>query len=95
MASGSDASSENLRKRARAVLVRVADRFPPVEIGLLDELIDANEPGVAIEILSQLLAESGTAHERQVIDEIADLVPTLGLDTEVVSRLARLERRHS
>jgi hypothetical protein len=46
--------------RVRGVLIAVADAFPAQQVGLVDEAIDANEAGVALEGLVGMLDEAHT-----------------------------------
>jgi hypothetical protein len=79
-----------LQGRMRKLLNGLAPGLTDDEIDFLNELIDANEPGVALEELAATLLEQGAPLEQAVIREIRDLVETMGLDADVVDQLERL-----
>jgi hypothetical protein len=58
---------EHIRSRVRGLLIAVADQLPAVTAGLVDELLDANEQGVAVEMLSEMLVESNAQIEMAAI----------------------------
>jgi hypothetical protein len=81
---------EQLRGRTRGLLISVDHWFPPNQSSLLDELIDANECGVAVEMISSMLEEfhaDVTPDEATAVD---DLVRDMGLDAEVSRRVQAL-----
>jgi hypothetical protein len=70
-----------MRGRALAFLVQVDDRLPQDTAQLAHELIDANEYGVAVEIMSDVLVEwqvSLSTDEQRQLDE---MVAAMGLGT--------------
>jgi hypothetical protein len=81
---------EDLRGRVRGVLIATADLFPANQVGLVDELIDANESGVALEMLSEMLVEVQARVEPQVIDQVDRLVRDMGLPRDVAERVRTL-----
>ena len=56
-------------------------------VGIVDELIDANECGVAIEIMSERLVESGAVISAETLSDVSLLVEEMGLDQVKVERL--------
>jgi hypothetical protein len=81
---------QEMQRRVRAVKNTVAHQLPVVTVGVADELINANECGVALEIMSEMLVESNAAISRQVADEIESLCNVMGLDPKTVERLKPL-----
>jgi hypothetical protein len=70
---------EDMRGRARGLLIAVAGRFTAAEVAVIDELIDANEPGVALEMLCQMLADSDVPVETRIIDQLSCLAREMGM----------------
>src|SRR5687768_5180583 len=54
----SETPQDDLRGRVRGLLITVADQLPVATAGIVDELIDADEQGIAVEMLSEMLVES-------------------------------------
>jgi hypothetical protein len=81
---------EEVQGRARGLLIAVAPQLPSVTIGLVDEMIDANECGVALEIMSEMLVESRAIISSQELAMIRELVETMRLDPINVERLRPL-----
>ncbi|MFE4000455.1 MafI family immunity protein [Nocardioides sp. YIM B13467] len=62
---------EEIAGRLRGLLIRLADRLSSEDITLIAELVDANELGLALEQLADVLSED----ERPLTeDERADMV---------------------
>lgn len=78
---------EDLRGRARGVLIAVAEHLSNQTAGLIDELIDHNECGVAVEMLSEALVEAGATIDEQTMADVEALVNTMELEKEVAARL--------
>ena len=74
---------EDLRGRVRGVLIAVSDMFPSQQVQLLDELIDANESGVALEMLAEMLVEVGAALDGELVRQIERLAHDMGLSPEI------------
>jgi hypothetical protein len=88
-----DASEyEELQGRVRGLLISVADQLPPVTARLVAEMIDANECGVALETMSEMLVESGAVLSGDIVAIVDGLVQTMGLDSANVARLRPLAR---
>jgi hypothetical protein len=81
---------EDLRGRVRALLIMVADQLPGTTVDLVAEMIDANESGVALETISEMLVVSTGRIDEHELDIVRDLVATMRLDAVVVDRLRPL-----
>ena len=82
--------SEDLQGRLRGLLITVADQLPGVTAQLVGEMIDANEFGVALEILSEVLADSHAAITAGVVKDVAALAELVGLPPVNADRLRPL-----
>jgi|GEM_PF-1052774 len=83
---------EDLQGRLRAILVLVADQLPGVTVELVTEFIDANECGLALETLSEMLHESNARVTRHLAAEVRSLADDMGLDRQVGDHLIPLVR---
>ena len=79
---------EDLRGRATALLIAVESDLPAGQVDVLAELIDHNEPGVAVEMITAILAEVGAEIAADQVGQIESLVRDMGLD-DSVARQAR------
>lgn len=88
---------EDLQGRLRGVLIAVSDQLPPFTVGLVDEMIDANECGIALETMSEMLVESSGRIEDHVVAAVERLVDYMGLEAINVDRLRPLviDRQHA
>lgn len=86
---------EDLRGRVRGALIAVAEQLPEQTAGLIDELIDHNECGVAVEMLSEALVEAGATIDQETITSVDGLVTTMELDRDVAVRLRPLVETHT
>lgn len=84
---------EDIRGRVRGVLIAVAEAFPAEQVGLVDELIDANEAGVALEMLVGMLLEEGVPMDDSLVHQIERLVEHMGLSSELAKQVRELEER--
>lgn len=83
-----DAShSEDIRGLVRGILITVAPQLPRGTVGIVDELIDANEPGVAVEILSEMLVQFGAVITVDTLSDVSRLVEIMDMDPVNVDRL--------
>ena len=87
-----EAYHEDLRGRVHGLLIEVADQLPSTTVELVTELIDANESGVALEMLSEMLVESTAEISPTALLMASDLVDTMRLDRANVDRLRPLVR---
>lgn len=85
-----DARHDDIRGRVQGLLITVADQLPAVTVGLVDELLDANELGIAVEMLSEMLVESNARLSREAMTIFRDLVDEMKLDPLNVDRLRPL-----
>jgi hypothetical protein len=81
---------EELQARARTLLKAVSPQLLPQTVELASEMIDANECGVAVETISEMLAEAGAPISHDVLMQAAGLVNLMGLDDVNVKRLQPL-----
>ena len=75
----------------RSVLNAVAEAFPAPQVSLVDELIDANETGVALEILIGILADARVPVASSVVEQILGLAREMELSPELRKRACELE----
>ncbi|MGD0748328.1 MAG: hypothetical protein ABSB68_11010 [Acidimicrobiales bacterium] len=78
---------EEIQGRVRGLLIEVAPQLPAITAGLIDEMIDANECGVALETMSEMLVESEGVISAETLTEFSSLVQEMGLDQINVERL--------
>lgn len=84
---------EDIQGRLRAILTTVASQLASDTVQLVDEMIDANECGVALEIMSEMLVESAATVSEETFSEVESLVDKMGMDRINVDRLRpRIER---
>ena len=81
---------EELRGKVLALLIMIQDQLPSATVKIVAELVDANEPGVALETMSEMLVESGEAITLESLALVDDLVRTMQLDSVNVERLRSL-----
>ena len=81
---------EDIRGRVRGVLIAVSAAFAPEQLGLVEELIDANEAGVALEMLIEMLVEAGVPIVRTIIDQITTLVQEMSLPASTAQQVKKL-----
>lgn len=79
---------EEIRGRAHAALISVERSLERGQVSMLDELIDHNESGVAIEMMTAMLAESQASLTAEQSAQIERLVREMGLN-ESVARQAQ------
>ena len=88
-----DAYYLDLQQRLRSLATALQDRLLPNDRSRVAELIDANECGLALETISDALAEDGVRLDQMTVDEIARLTDTMGLPSDLVGRLRPLSVR--
>lgn len=81
---------EDLQGRVRGVLIDVADKLDTTTAGLVDELIEANESGVALEILCEVLLERRTTISLATFASVEHLFVRMRLELEPLERLRSL-----
>ncbi|MGH2585289.1 MAG: MafI family immunity protein [Dehalococcoidia bacterium] len=65
----------------------MAEQLPAKTTGMIDELIDHNECGVAVEMLSEAVVEAEASIAPETLTSVEELVTTMGLDRDVAERL--------
>jgi hypothetical protein len=81
---------EELQGRLRGLLIEVGGQLPRVTVQLVGEMIDANECGVALETISEMLADSHASITADVVTDVAQLAETMGLPPANADRLRPL-----
>jgi hypothetical protein len=81
---------EDLQGKLRALLAEVSGRLPVFTVDFVTELIEQNEPGVALETMSEMLAEARREISATTLDRVSELTRTMGLDQDNVDRLRPL-----
>ncbi|NNN21869.1 MAG: hypothetical protein HKL80_07715 [Acidimicrobiales bacterium] len=81
---------EELRGKTRAILIEVADLISGAQAGLIDELIDANESGVALEEMISIIKELKLNLDPSLIEQIIRLADFMKLRIDT-SHLVGLE----
>jgi hypothetical protein len=84
------AGYEDLQGRLRWLLIRNEDQLPKTTVEFITEFIDANECGLALETLSEMLVESEARVDRKTVDAVAVLACDMGLDQLNARRLHAL-----
>jgi hypothetical protein len=80
---------ERLNERMRALLEAVRSGIPQETADLADEMITANESPIALDMVSEVLAERGAALSSELVDEFDALAADIGLGPETAGRLRR------
>jgi hypothetical protein len=83
---------DDVRSRLHALVDTCGPWFRPNEVAVLNDLVEANESGVALEMLSEMLPEADAMLDGQTLLELTDLAKQMGLDPAVRERLAKLSR---
>lgn len=91
MSSGTERGGD-LQGRLRGLLIRTETSLPPATAAFVSEFIDANECGLALETISEMLLESAAEIDRSTLDTVAELTQDMGLDQVNVARLVPLVR---
>jgi hypothetical protein len=81
---------EELQGRLRALLITIENELPRVTVDLVAEMIDANELGVALQIMSEMLVESRGSVTEETLDTFGELARVMQLDAINVERLRPL-----
>ncbi|MDQ6782256.1 MAG: hypothetical protein M3063_02175 [Actinomycetota bacterium] len=82
---------ETLQSGVRALLIMTGDRLSTDEVGLFTDLVDANEPGVALEMLVDSLLASGSLIEAAALEGMRSLASTMGIALDGIERLTTEE----
>lgn len=70
---------EELQGQLRGLLIALQSRFTSEQATLLDELIDANESGIALEMMTAMLSEQGKPVNEQHIRLMLQLANQMDL----------------
>lgn len=81
---------EDMRGRVRALLILTEEQLPDETADLVSDLIDSNEYGVALEVLSDMLVEARAVLTAEVVVVTAELAALMGLDSNVATQLQGL-----
>jgi hypothetical protein len=73
----------------RAVLAGVADLLPVDTVAFVDDMLDHNELGIALEVMVEALVESRAAVRKDLVGDLSDLARTMQLDLDVGAALSR------
>lgn len=78
---------EEIAGRLRGLLILLSDRLPPKDQTLIAEFIDANELGLALEQMADVLSEDEQPISRQERDDMLALAETMALGERVPNAL--------
>jgi hypothetical protein len=73
----------------RAVLAAVAELLSVDTVAFVDDMLDHNELGIALEVMVEALVESRAAIRKDLVGGLSDLARTMQLDLDVVAALSR------
>lgn len=79
---------EEIAGRLRGLLIRLSDRPPAKDLTLIDEFIDGNELGLALEQMADVLCEDGAPVSRDERTDMLALVDRMMMDDRVAGALA-------
>jgi hypothetical protein len=79
-----------LRSEANRLLTTLHRWFSPDQVQLFDELIDANEVGVAIEMMSEVLVKMRAKLDVQTVNELSKMTSAVSSDPDVLASLRAL-----
>lgn len=81
---------EDLQARVRALLITTGSWISPEQLSLFSELVDSNECGIALDMLSEALASSNARVHSAIIHDMQSLSDQMGLKPEVLDRIRSL-----
>ena len=81
---------EELQARLRALLIATGGWISLEQLSLFNELVDENEPGVALDMLTEALAASGPRIDETLFRDMQSLAEQMKLAPEVVERIRPL-----
>ncbi|MCU1489439.1 MAG: hypothetical protein JWM85_844 [Acidimicrobiaceae bacterium] len=82
---------EDLRGRVRGLLIATSEFFPPDQVGRVDVIIDANESGVALEMLGEMLVEVRAVVDSDIVEQFERLAQDMGLAPDLSERVKGLK----
>lgn len=77
------ATFDELSVRVRSLLISVSERLPTQKVGLVDELIDAGEFGIALETMADILGDEETMISSQERAEFTELTQLMAMGDRV------------
>lgn len=77
------ATFDELSGRVRSLLISVSERLPTQKVGLVDELIDAGEFGIALETMADILGDEETMISSQERAEFTELTQLMAMGDRV------------
>jgi len=86
------APHERQRKQLHRLINELAGQLQPVTVKLAREMVDANEAAVALDLISEMLAEAGALIKPATFNEFQTLARELGLGPQSSERLRPLVR---
>jgi hypothetical protein len=78
---------QEMQQRVRAILIITGALISPEQLALFNDLVDANEYGIALDMLTEALASSGAKIDAAAFRDIQSLSEQMKLEPEVVDRL--------
>jgi hypothetical protein len=87
MTSDAISRNEEIVGRTRGLLIAVERELLPRTVEIVSELIDHNECAIAIEMMSEMLNETGGSISSDALNSLSELVAEMGLDEITVARL--------
>ena len=79
-----------IEQRIRNVLTHVRSQLESGVVAEIEEYLDHNELGIALEYLSEMLAEAEATLDEPIVSEVRDLTAVMELDADVADRLEGL-----
>jgi hypothetical protein len=74
---------DRLQAQLRALLIATGSWISPEQLSLFNELVDANEPGVALDMLTKALAASDARIDQTLFRDMQSLAEQMNLDLRV------------
>jgi hypothetical protein len=81
---------EDLQARMRGLLISIGAWISPEQLSLFNELVDANECGVALDMLTEALASANAKIDDAVIQDVRSLSDDMRLSPAILERLRPL-----
>jgi type IV secretory pathway TrbD component len=81
---------QEMQQRVRAILIMTGASISAKQLGLFNDLVDANEYGIALDMLTEALASSGAKIDPAIFRDIQSLSEQMKLEPEVVDRIRPL-----
>jgi chromosome segregation and condensation protein ScpB len=78
---------QEMQQKVSAILILTSSSISREQLALFSDLVDANEYGIALDMLTEALASSGTKIDAAAFRDIQSLSEQMKLEPEVVDRL--------